>query len=127
MRLPTVTLSSAESEYVAASFAAREAMYFRDLMRELGFKRHVPTIIHCDNQSAITWLSNPCKATERKHISIRRRYIDREELQERKEIKFRWIKSTANPADFLTKPIDVQNFLKFRSQFMQVKARRKTI
>jgi len=49
-----VTLSTAEAEYVTAMHAAKEALWlhklFGDILPEL---LHPPTVLQCDNQSAI--------------------------------------------------------------------------
>ena len=42
---PTVALSSSESEYMAACYAAQEAIHLRRLMGSLGFAQEEPTII----------------------------------------------------------------------------------
>ena len=47
---PTVALSSAESEYMAASAAAQEAIHLRSLLASLGFPQESPTVIWDDSQ-----------------------------------------------------------------------------
>ena len=52
----SVALNSAESEYMAASQAACEAIWMRKILVGL-FGSHLdPTVIHCDNQSYIKLL-----------------------------------------------------------------------
>eukprot|EP00965_Chrysotila_dentata_P075445 2491522-Pleurochrysis_carterae.AAC.1 len=50
---PTVALSSCEAEIVAASEAAKEAIYLRSLFAELGVHTQQSTALHMDNMSAI--------------------------------------------------------------------------
>eukprot|EP00965_Chrysotila_dentata_P117902 3896358-Pleurochrysis_carterae.AAC.1 len=46
---PTVALSSCEAEIIAASEAAKEATYLRELLRELGEPDVEATRLHLDN------------------------------------------------------------------------------
>eukprot|EP00965_Chrysotila_dentata_P038395 1275760-Pleurochrysis_carterae.AAC.1 len=50
---PTVALSSCEAEIVAASEAAKEAVYLRALFNELSVPSAQPTALYMDNTSAI--------------------------------------------------------------------------
>src|SRR5258707_682749 len=48
-----VALSSTEAEYLAGAHAAKEAVWLRRLLGELGQDTNSPTALHIDNQSAI--------------------------------------------------------------------------
>ena len=48
-----VTISSTESEYVAATHASKHVVWLQNLFKELGFAQPIPSILHCDNQGAI--------------------------------------------------------------------------
>jgi Reverse transcriptase (RNA-dependent DNA polymerase) len=48
---PTVALSTTEAEYQAAGMAAREALWFRKPLPELGEATTGPTLILCDSES----------------------------------------------------------------------------
>ena len=50
---PTVALSSTEAEYIAGAHAAKEAVWLRLLLSELGQDMSSPTTLHVDNQSAM--------------------------------------------------------------------------
>ena len=116
-RMPSVTLSSTESEMVAASFATKECLYFRQTLAEMGARQKEATTIFIDNQSTIRWMENPIRQTERKHIAIRRMF--NEEMQERKECNYEYINTKLNPADYLTKGSQtVDAFKVFRAKFM---------
>jgi hypothetical protein len=52
-RQPSVTLATGDAEYIALSQAAREMMWLRSLLYELGFDPMGATTIFCDNQSAM--------------------------------------------------------------------------
>ena len=49
-----VTLSSTEAETYAAVEATKDIVYFRNLLKELGFEQIEPTPLYVDNKSLIT-------------------------------------------------------------------------
>ena len=49
----SVALSSMESEYMAASAAAQEAIWLNRLLEEMGFRSKKPIILYEDNKAAI--------------------------------------------------------------------------
>src|SRR5712692_3909452 len=55
----TVALLSTEAEYLAGAHAAKEAVWLRRLLGELGQDTNSPTALHIDNQSAIAIARNP--------------------------------------------------------------------
>ncbi|XP_047270289.1 secreted RxLR effector protein 161-like [Capsicum annuum] len=56
---PIVTLSTTEAEYVAAASYACQAIWLRNILEELYFKKEGPMPIYCDNTSAINLSKNP--------------------------------------------------------------------
>ena len=70
-----VTLSTAEAEYVAATHAAKEAIWLRRLLSELLSPLTSPTTIHCDNQAAIKLAHDDNYHARTKHIDIRYHFI----------------------------------------------------
>ena len=68
-RQPTIALSSCEAEIVAASEAAKEAIFLDRLCSELGFKHgDDPIQLFCDNRAAIDSSYNPENHARTKHI-----------------------------------------------------------
>ncbi|XP_076912527.1 secreted RxLR effector protein 161-like [Bidens hawaiensis] len=64
----TVTLSSCEAEYMAASAAACQAVWLRELISEL-FDKEIPAVVlRIDNTSAIALVKNPVFHGRTKHI-----------------------------------------------------------
>lgn len=53
-----VAQSTTEAEYIAAVDAGREAIWMRNLLQELGYTLAGPTVLHMDNQSAISVAKN---------------------------------------------------------------------
>jgi len=103
-RQATVAQSTLEAEYIAAAEAAREAIYLRGLLAELKvdvLKRE--TTLYCDNKGAISLAENPGVHQRSKHIEVRHHFI-REQVENR-VLKLEYIKSDAQTADILTKPL----------------------
>jgi hypothetical protein len=48
-----ITLSTKETEYIAASKCTREVVYLRQLLSELSYSQRTLTCIHEDNQTCI--------------------------------------------------------------------------
>lgn len=101
----TVAISSTEAEIVAASEAAREAIWLKKVLKDLNGDRHAPqTILFVDNESAIKLASNPTEFHQRtKHIRIRSFFI-RECVKDHSVI-LSHVKGTGQIADMLTKPL----------------------
>ena len=54
-----IALSTTEAEYVALSEAGREAVWLRNLYKELGFPQGTSTIMKGDNEGSIILTQNP--------------------------------------------------------------------
>ena len=70
-----VTLSTAEAEYVAATHAAKEALWLRRLIADVFRPLDHPTMLYCDNQSAIALTKDGTYHARTKHIDIRYHFI----------------------------------------------------
>ena len=69
-RQACVALSTTEAEVIALVEAAKEAVWLRRFIRELGFpEQTVP--LFCDNQSAISLIRNLVLHSRVKHMSVR--------------------------------------------------------
>ncbi len=55
---PTVAHSTTEAEYMASAAAAREALWLRKLLADLGVLGRGPTVLMGDNQGAILLARN---------------------------------------------------------------------
>ena len=75
-RQPTIALSSCEAEIMAASEAAKEAVFLDRLCSDLGFKSNGdPIHLACDNKAAIDSAYNPENHSRTKHIDRRHYFI----------------------------------------------------
>jgi transposase InsO family protein len=107
-RQKLVTLSTTESEYVAASVASREAIWLRKLLKDIRPQCEKATVIFVDNQSAIKLVKNPEFHKRTKHIDVRYHYI-REKVNA-KEIKVEYVPSELQKADIFTKALTKEKF-----------------
>jgi hypothetical protein len=106
---PTVALSTAEAEYMAAASAAKEALWLRKLMGDLGVKSTGPVLICCDSQAAIKLLINPVVSTRSKHIDVLHHFA--RERVARREVQFEYCRTECMIADCFTKVVSEHKFL----------------
>lgn len=97
----SVALSSTEAEYIAAAHAAKEAVWLRRLLTELGLDTSHPTTLHIDNQSAIAIARNPEFHDRTKHIQVRYHFLL--QVVESGDIALEYIPTGDQIADVLTK------------------------
>ena len=114
----TVALSSCEAEIVAGSEAAKEAIYLREFINELGLGSSEPTPLRMDNTAARDLSYNPEHHSRTKHIA-RRHFFIRERV-ESLELVVPFVRSCDNLADFFTKPLAAKSFFAFRDCIMNV-------
>ena len=104
----TTADSTTEAEYIAASDAAKEAVWIRMFIQQLGV---VPTIafpisLYCDNNRAIAQAKEPRSYQKSKHIE--RRYHIIREIIGMSDITMQKVVSADNTADPLTKALTQQ-------------------
>jgi len=100
---PVVAVSSTEAEYVALAAGAKEAVWIRQFMTELGIQQHDPTDLFVDNTSAIKLAQNPEFHQRSKHIDVRFHFT--RSLIEQEEIQVSYVSTLEQAADILTKPL----------------------
>ena len=71
----TVTLSTAEAEYVALSIATQEIVWIRRLLSDLTATQGQATVLMEDNQGAICIAKNHVSHARTKHIDVRYHYV----------------------------------------------------
>ena len=102
--------STMEAEYVAAAEAAKEAVWLRKFLLELGVVpvARNPIVMYCDNSGAVAQCKEPRNHKKGKHIK-RKYHLIREFVQE-KEIVVEQIASADNLADPFTKTLTERVF-----------------
>ncbi|CAI7746984.1 unnamed protein product [Closterium sp. NIES-54] len=108
-KTPCMTLSSTESEYVAATNAGKEGHRLRFLLAEFKLlDAGKPTILRVDNKSAITVAAGLGLTGNLKHME--RRYAWLQHMVRRGKFELKYIPTTEQPADFLTKALHFPDF-----------------
>ena len=112
-RQPTVALSSAEAEYVTACLAAQEIQWIRQLLSEISLPyKDEPTVVYSDSQSAMHMASNPTSGRA-KHMDIK--YHFTKEAVERGVVSFKYVHTSEQAADGMTKGLAGPKTAEFRN------------
>ena len=114
----SVALSSCEAEIMAASEAAKEALYLNRFLEEFDLRSPDPLPLGSDNQGAVDLAYNPEHHQRTKHIERRHFFI--REAVERLEIRVPFVRTADNLADFFTKPLPSKQFFALRDIIMNV-------
>jgi hypothetical protein len=101
---PTVTLSTTEAEYMALTEAAKEGIWLKGLVSDLGI-HHDQATVFCDSLSAICLAKDHLHHDRTKHIDVRYHFLRTE-----KRIQVKKISTHHNPADMFTKPVPLSKF-----------------
>ena len=103
----TVSLSTAEAEYVAAGSCCAQVLWMQHQLSDYGLKVS-KTPIFCDSTSAIAISNNPVLHSRSKHIDVRYHFI-RDHI-EKGDIELYFVGTDFQLADLFTKPLDEQRF-----------------
>lgn len=102
-RQATIALPTAEAEYMALSATIQEALWLRQLYKELNNGSVKSIQIYCDNQGAINLAQVDCYRARSKHIDIRHHFI-RGKIEE-SIIELNYLPTNEMAADSLTKAV----------------------
>lgn len=116
-RQSTVALSTTESEYMAASEAAKEILWLRQFLCDIKEPQE-SIILNVDNQSAIKLINNPVFHRRSKHIDIKYNFV-RENVA-KNVVVIKYVESSNQLADFLTKALPVQKFNTIRDKVLRI-------
>ncbi|KAG4043721.1 hypothetical protein PC123_g20813 [Phytophthora cactorum] len=107
-----VTDDTCCAEFVAASECSTMIMWTHNLCKELGLKRHRPTVLYQDNQAAIVVLTEIKGNYKTKSVDLK--YHKVRDFHKCGEFDVRYCPSTDMLADIFTKPLGPTLFKKFR-------------
>lgn len=104
----SISMSSTEAEYFAASLIAREVVYFRDLLRDLFLIQEGPTYILTDNRGVVDLSVDPVAFKKTKHILRATEFV--RDMVHRRVVLLSWIPGKDNVADICTKGVTLAIF-----------------
>ena len=99
----SVSLSSAEAEYFGATLAAKELIFLRELLVDLGICPAGPTVIYSDSKSAVDLAFDPVAFKKTKHILRAAEFL--RDLVARRVVTLEHVPGTVMIADILTKAV----------------------
>jgi len=99
----SVTLSSAEAEFFGAMLAAKEVIFIRELLIDLGFSINGASVINCDSKSAVGMAFDPVAFKKTKHILRAAEFL--RDLVSRGVISVEHLPGVVMIADLLTKAV----------------------
>jgi hypothetical protein len=98
-----VALSTTEAEYISAVEAGKEIVWMHQFLNELGYPQHGPSILHMDNQSAISVSKNPEHHGRMKHLDLRWYWL--RDVVDAGTLDPSFVPTNEMAADILTKPL----------------------
>ncbi|CAI7833085.1 unnamed protein product, partial [Closterium sp. NIES-53] len=102
-RSSSVLSSSCEAEIYATTMVAQELRWLTYLLTDLGEQPRSPPVLYVDNKAAIALCEEHRLEHWMKHIALR--YFLARELQQRGQLRLRFVASQANTADIFTKAL----------------------
>lgn len=116
----SVSLSSMEAEYITLTEAAKELVWFKNILFEFNKFNLINAkfenfTLFCDNEAAINFSKSSIENVRTKHIDVRFHFLRNLVLDKVFDIKH--IKSKDNLADNFTKPQVVDKVTKFNKNF----------
>ena len=97
----SVSLSSAEAEYFGGMLTARDLLWLRDLLLDLGIVLGTPPLMQSDSQSAINMSMDPIAFKNTKHILRAAEFL--RDLVHREAVSMQHLPGRVMIADILTK------------------------
>ena len=102
-----VALSSTEAEYITVAHAAKEAIWLRCLLTELGKNLDSPTTLFVNNQSAIAIAWNPEFHDQTKHIEVQYHFLQK--VVDSGKVHLKYLPTSEQITDVLTKGLSREN------------------
>jgi hypothetical protein len=99
---PVVALSTAEAEYIAVTDAAKEVVWLKLLLKELGYPQSNVKILE-DNEATIKISKNPQDHRKTKHIQVKYHFV-REQIRN-EEFHLEYVRTRDQIGDIFTKGV----------------------
>jgi hypothetical protein len=104
----SVSLSTMESEFIAAARGAQELLGCYELLQEIGSPSQLPMLLHMDNQAAIAQVTSEASSQRSKHIDINYKFL--KDLYYKGKLKPIHVPTTSMVADLMTKAFPTPDF-----------------
>jgi len=114
----SVATSTTEAEYMAASMAAKEAVWLQRLLGELG-NEQASVEMRCDSQGAVAMMRNPVSSPRTKHIDVAFHFV--REMVEVGNLTVCNVSTSDMRADVLIKALPINGHVKCREDMGLVK------
>jgi len=115
-RQPLVTLSTMESEYVAASKCVCSIRFIHKLLNFLDLHRQGPTKCHEDNSACVAISTKPVHKSRSKHIGVKYHNVREASLNGEVELCQVWTEHQVG--DIFTKSLSKADFIRCRETLM---------
>jgi hypothetical protein len=112
----SVSLSTAEREWYAASEAGKELLYLRIIMREFGFPQLGPMHLYKDSRIVIAMAENPSNRKGARHSDTREHFVD--QLVKDRIVKLVQCRTNKMVADALMKNLPAPAFESYRATML---------
>nr|DAD41107.1 TPA_asm: hypothetical protein HUJ06_015430 [Nelumbo nucifera] len=109
---PIVSLSTTETEFIAATSCTCQAVWMRRILEKLSHTQGNCTTVFCDNSSTIKLSKNPVMHGRSKHIDVRFHFLC--DLTKEGVVELVHYGTQDQIADMMTKPLKLDTFLKLR-------------
>ncbi|KAJ6163950.1 hypothetical protein N7470_002622 [Penicillium chermesinum] len=106
----SVSTSTTEAEFRALLEVGKILIWWKRMLKAIGFELSHPTPILCDNAQTVRLLTseNPGIDTKLKHVNVAKNWLY--ERIQRGDIELKWISTSQMPADGLTKILPRSKF-----------------
>jgi hypothetical protein len=104
----SVSLSTMESEFIAAARGAQELLGCHELLQEIGLLTQQPMLLHMDNQAAIAQITSEASSQRSKHIDIKYKFL--KDLYYKNKLMPVHVPAKSMLADLMTKAFPAPDF-----------------
>jgi hypothetical protein len=118
--MATIAASSMESEYMSAYHCGQQLLWYRGLMKEIGYPLTKPTPFFMDAAAALYAIRDPALRTRSKHIDVKIKWLLMHYL---KCFIFIHVRTEDMTADLLTKPSALRVWVELIEHLMGVDIR----
>ena len=116
--IPTICLSSAESETTAAVMCVKDILSLRLLLWELGYEQPGSTPIYDDSEATIKSATGNAQSKQSRYYQMRTSFL--RHYVRLGTINFNFVKGSEQSADLLTKPLPADRFKQHRAAILGV-------